>query len=174
MTAHDNIAIGDISRIGNQNQEVQDAVIFAAKKSNIHNTIISLPKGYQTVLSRWLVNDEEGIDLSGGEWQKIALARMFMRNNADLFILDEPTAALDPQAELEIFSRFIKTSRGKTTILVSHRFSTVAIAEVIAVIEEGRIIEYGSHKQLLKKGGVYAKLYNIQAKQFRELESYEL
>lgn len=174
MTAHDNIAIGDISRIGNENQEVQEAVIFAAKKSNIHNTIISLPKGYQTVLSRWLVNDEEGIDLSGGEWQKIALARMFMRKNADLFILDEPTAALDPQAELEIFSRFIKTSRGKTTILVSHRFSTVAIAEVIAVIEEGRIIEYGSHKQLLKKGGVYAKLYNIQAKQFRELESYEL
>jgi ATP-binding cassette subfamily B protein len=167
LTAFENIALGDVSQLNNGSKpQAEKMAREAARKAGIHETIEKLPQGYDTILSRWLAEDGKGVDLSGGEWQKIALARMFMRD-ADLLILDEPTAALDVQAEYDIYSRFVELMRGKTSLLISHRFSTVRMADVIAVLEDGRIIEYGGHKQLLARAGTYAKLYNMQADRYR-------
>jgi len=128
----------------------------------VHEVIEKLPRGYETLLSRRLGGDESIAELSGGEWQKIAIARMFIRNAAFL-ILDEPTASLDAQAEYEIYKRFAELTRGRTSLLISHRFSTIRMADVIAVLENGRITECGTHFDLLRQNGTYAKLYNIQA-----------
>ena len=132
----------------------------------IHNTITNLTKGYQTVLSRWLSDDGNGTDLSGGEWQKIAIARMLM-HESDLLILDEPTAALDAQAEYDTYTHFASLVTGRTSLLISHRFSTVRMADAIAVLENGQITEHGSHDELLSLGGTYSKLYNMQAERYR-------
>ncbi|MCL4466692.1 MAG: ATP-binding cassette domain-containing protein, partial [Chloroflexi bacterium] len=160
LTAHENIGVGDCERIGDPLR-----VCRAAMRSGIDDVIRNLPHGYQTVLSRWLAKGEVGVDLSGGEWQKIALARMLARD-ADLLIMDEPTAALDSQAEQEMYDHFISVIRGHTTVLISHRFSTVRMADIIAVIESGRVTEYGSHSQLASSQGVYARLYNLQASRY--------
>ena len=116
------------------------------------------------MLSRWLSEEGEGpgADLSGGEWQKIALARMFMRE-ADLLMLDEPTASLDAQSEYDLYKRFVDLMSGRTSLLISHRFSTVRMANLIAVLEDGRITECGMHEDLVLLGGSYATLYNMQA-----------
>jgi ATP-binding cassette subfamily B protein len=103
-----------------------------------------------------------GVDLSGGEWQKIALARAYMKE-AQLLILDEPTAALDARAEYEVFQRFADLTKGKSAVLISHRFSTVRMADRIVVLEQGQLIEMGSHEELLEKDGRYAELFNLQA-----------
>jgi ATP-binding cassette subfamily B protein len=107
-----------------------------------------------------------GVDLSGGEWQKIALGRAYMRE-AQLLILDEPTAALDARAEYEVFERFKELTQGKTAVLISHRFSTVRMADRILVVEHGRVQEIGSHEELLAKGGRYAELFQLQAAGYR-------
>lgn len=104
---------------------------------------------------------EEGIELSVGQWQKIALARAFFKD-AQILCLDEPTASIDAKGEHSLFKKFKKLTKGKTTILISHRFSTVRMADKIIVIDKGRLIEEGSHKELLRKGGVYAKLFRMQ------------
>jgi ATP-binding cassette subfamily B protein len=108
----------------------------------------------------------EGSDLSGGEWQKIAIARAYMRD-ADVLILDEPTAALDARSEYEVFQRFRDLSRGKTAMLISHRFSTVRMADRILVVEGGRVTEAGSHEDLVAAGGRYAELFELQAAGYR-------
>ncbi len=108
-----------------------------------------------------------GTDLSGGEWQKIAIARAFMRENS-IIVLDEPSSALDPLAEAELFTHFRALIQGKSAILISHRFSTVQMADVIYVMEQGRIIERGSHQELLQRNGAYARLYRTQAAQYQE------
>ena len=131
LTAHENVGLGDVVRMTEN-----DRVHRAAEKAGVHETLAALPQGYQTTLSRWLVDNGTGVDLSGGEWQKIALARLFIRD-ADLMILDEPTAALDAQAEYDVYSRFVDLVAVKTSLLISHRFSTVRMADVIAVLEEG-------------------------------------
>jgi len=161
FTAQENIGLGDVERVADI-----DHVRRAAQKAGVHATIESLPHGYQTMLSRMFAEDGYGVDLSGGEWQKIAIARMFVRD-ADLLILDEPTASLDAQAEYEIYSRFIELVEGRTSLLISHRFSTVRMADVIAVLANGRIIELGTHNELIANMGTYAKLYNMQAERYR-------
>ncbi len=136
----------------------------AALKGRADEFIDTLPQGYRTQLGKWF---QDGRELSGGQWQKVALSRAFMRTQADVLVLDEPTAAMDAQAEAEIFEHFRQLSEGRITILISHRFSTVRRADCIAVIESGRIVERGSHDELVARGGTYARLFELQARGYR-------
>jgi ATP-binding cassette subfamily B protein len=136
----------------------------AAAKGQAADFIDRLPGGYQTQLGKWF---KDGQELSGGQWQKIALARAFMRTGADVLVLDEPTAAMDARAEAEIFEHFRSLARERITILISHRFSTVRMADQIAVLDRGRIIEQGSHEALMALGGHYAQLFSLQARGYR-------
>ncbi len=122
-----------------------------------------LPKGYETPLGKWF---EEGAELSIGEWQKVALARAFIRE-ADIIVLDEPTSSLDASAEFEVFQKFRELAAGKTTILISHRFSSVRMADQIYMLQDGRITEAGSHAELMKCGREYARLFQMQAENYR-------
>lgn len=160
LTARENIGLGNVEHI-----EDVERVRRAATRAGIHDRIEQLPQGYQTTISLMFGDKGPGVDLSGGEWQKISTARMFMRES-DLLILDEPTAALDAQAEHETYNSFVQLMSGRTSVLISHRFSTVRMADVIAVLKDGRITEYGSHEQLLALGGIYARLYTMQAERY--------
>jgi ATP-binding cassette subfamily B protein len=132
----------------------------AAGKGMADETIEDLPQGYETQLGKWFKGGQE---LSGGQWQKIALSRAFMRSEADILVLDEPTAAMDAAAEATIFEHFRKLTHNRIAILISHRFSTVRMAGQIIVIENGRIIERGSHEDLMELDGHYARLFSLQA-----------
>jgi ATP-binding cassette subfamily B protein len=136
----------------------------AAGKGRADEFIETLPAGYQTQLGKWF---KDGRELSGGQWQKIALSRAFMRTRADILVLDEPTAAMDAQAEAEVFEHFRQLAEGRITILISHRFSTVRMADQIAVLDRGRIVERGSHEELMKLNGSYAHLFTLQARGYR-------
>jgi ATP-binding cassette, subfamily B, bacterial len=136
----------------------------AAGKGMAGEFIEQLPGGYRAQLGKWF---RDGRELSGGQWQKIALSRAFMRTRADILVLDEPTAAMDAQAEAEVFEHFRQLAAGRITILISHRFSTVRMADQIAVLERGRIIERGSHDELMRLGGRYAHLFTLQARGYR-------
>ncbi|MDQ5823997.1 MAG: ABC transporter ATP-binding protein/permease [Chloroflexota bacterium] len=163
LSAQQNIGLGDLSKL-----EDNDSIQLAATKAGIHDKIGELPHGYETVLSRWLTDKGTGADLSGGEWQKVAVARMFMRDGtADLLIMDEPTAALDAKAEYEIYSKFVELMSGRTCLLITHRFSTVHMSNLVAVLENGQITEYGTHDELLAYNKTYAQLYNMQATHYR-------
>jgi ATP-binding cassette subfamily B protein len=157
LTVLENIGLGNVRDINNTERARK-----AAMQAGIHNTIDRLPQNYDTILSHRLAGDAIGTDLSGGEWQKIAMARMFMRD-ADMLILDEPTASLDAEAEYDIHNRFVELTGSRTSLLIAHRFSTVRMADAIAVLEGGRIIEYGSHNELLLLNGRYASLYGMQS-----------
>jgi len=161
MTAHENIGVGRVDKI-----EQRELVMSAAGKSGANNVIERLPQGYNTMLGRWFKDLKDSTQLSGGEWQKIALARAFMRD-ARILVLDEPTSALDAQAEHEVFTRFRLLTEGKTAVFISHRFSTVRLADRIFVIENGSIIESGSHYELIALNGRYAELFNLQAEAYR-------
>ena len=154
FTAGENIAIGRVAA-----RAEHARIVSAAASSRADEIIARLPQGYAQPLGKRFRN---GVELSGGEWQKIALARAYMRD-ADVLILDEPTAALDARAEFEVFSRFKELSRGKSTILISHRFSTVRMADRILVLHAGRVDELGSHAELMRAGGRYAELFKLQA-----------
>jgi ATP-binding cassette subfamily B protein len=158
MTARDNIAVGRIE-IPHTEQEIEDA----AEKSMAAGVIARLTGGYDQMLGRRF---ESGTDLSGGEWQKLALARAYLRD-AQLLILDEPTAALDARSELQVFERFAELTQGKTSLLISHRFSTVRMADRIIVLEGGKLVEEGSHPQLMALGGRYAAMFEMQAASYR-------
>jgi ABC-type multidrug transport system fused ATPase/permease subunit len=122
--------------------------------------IQEMPQGFQTQLGSWF---KGGLELSGGQWQKIALSRAFMRGHADILVLDEPTAAMDAEAETEIFEQFRALTQDQIAILISHRFSTVRMADRIVVLEKGEIVEQGSHAELLAAAGRYAYLFSLQA-----------
>ncbi|HEY5001906.1 MAG TPA: ABC transporter ATP-binding protein [Ktedonobacteraceae bacterium] len=158
MSARENIGVGRINEIENE-----DLVMSAARKSGANAVIEQLPSGYETMLGRWF---KDGTQLSGGEWQKVALARAFMRD-ARILVLDEPTSSLDAQAEYEVFEHFRTLTEGKSAIFISHRFSTVRLADRIFVIEHGGILESGSHQELMALDGRYAELFNLQAEAYR-------
>jgi len=158
MTARENIAVGQIDTLARL-EPLQEA----ARKSMAAPVIESLPFNYEQMLGRRF---EGGVDLSGGEWQKVALARAYLRN-AQILILDEPTAALDARSEFEVFRRFAELTTGRTALFISHRFSTVRMADRVVVLEHGRITEDGSHEQLANLGGRYAEMFELQAMHYR-------
>jgi len=154
LTLRENIAMGEIGEIGNQPR-----IESAAEKSLANEVISSVPKGYDQQLGKRF---KQGKDLSGGQWQKIAIARAYMKD-AEVLILDEPTSALDARAETEAFQRFIKLTEGKTAVIISHRFSTVRIADRIMVLKDGTVLEIGTHEELMKNEKLYSELFNLQA-----------
>ncbi len=158
MTARENIAVGRIEFLDDL-QRIREA----ARKSVAHDVIQRLPRKYEQMLGRRF---EGGVDLSGGEWQKLALARAYLRD-AQVLILDEPTAALDARAEYQVFERFNELTEGKMALFISHRFSTVRMAERIIVLEDGGIAEEGSHERLMARGGRYAEMFELQASSYR-------
>ena len=158
FTARENIGVGRLPEM--ENVALVEA---SAAKSGADTVITGLPQGYETTLGRWF---DEGFQLSGGEWQKVALARAFMRD-AEILILDEPTASLDARAEYEIFARMKELTEGKMAVFISHRFSTVRLADRIFVLEDGTISEAGTHPELLAREGTYAELFNLQAAAYR-------
>jgi len=158
LTARENIWLGNVVLPPDQ-----ERIVAAARHAGADEVITGLPQGYETILGKWFENGEE---LSVGEWQKVALARAFLRD-AQIIVLDEPTSALDARAEYEVFKKFRQLAEGRTVVLISHRFSTVRMADRIFVLEDGRIIESGAHDELVRRGGTYARLFETQAQYYR-------
>ena len=154
-TASENIGLGNVPEITDR-----EAVIEASKQAGSDELISKLPAGYDTALGKWF---DAGVNLSGGEWQKVALARAFMRDEARILLLDEPTSALDAQAEYDLFERLRSLTRGRTAVYISHRFSTVRRADRIIFLEHGRLVEEGTHEDLMRLNGRYARLFRMQA-----------
>lgn len=158
FTAGENIRLGNIED-GSEPEKIEQA----ARRSGAHEVITSLPKGYDTILGKFFENGEE---LSVGQWQKVALARAFLRES-QLIVLDEPTSAMDPKAEYEVFQKFRDLTRDQMAVIVTHRLSTVKMADRIFVLDKGRIIEQGTHLELIQLGGTYARLFEVQAQSYR-------
>jgi ATP-binding cassette subfamily B protein len=155
----ENIGAGDVAAFDDRQRWGE-----AAAKGQAADFIAALPSSYETQLGRWFNNGQE---LSGGQWQRIALARAFMRSGAEILVLDEPTAAMDAETEAQIFEHFRSLTKDRIAFLISHRFSTVRYADQIVVLDEGRIVEHGSHDELIARGGRYAHLFNLQARAYR-------
>lgn len=164
MTVADNIAVGNI-----RCRPLIDTITAAAKRAGIHGAITNLERGYDTMLGRSFVSSMQShtADLSGGQWQKIALARAYMRS-ADLLVLDEPTSSLDAKSEHRLFNDLVRLSRGRTSLVISHRFGTIRMADLVAVLEQGRVVEYGTHDSLIALGGRYSKLVAAHARSLRK------
>lgn len=156
LVLRENVGVGSVGHLDDEPR-----IVRAIERGGAAAVREGLSAGLDAPLGRWF---EDGAELSGGQWQKLALARGFMREEADILILDEPTAALDAEAEHAVFERFKELAAGRTTIIISHRFSTVRMADRILVLEGGRVIEDGSHADLVARGGTYARLYDLQAR----------
>jgi ATP-binding cassette, subfamily B, bacterial len=155
LTARENVGFGEVQNLKNDAQ-----VTRAIERGGAETVVGALKAGIETQIGRWF---KDGVELSGGQWQKIALARAFMRESADILVLDEPTAALDAEAEHAVFQRFRELTQGKTSILISHRFPTVRMADRILVIDRGQVVEEGTHDSLVSANGRYAHLFALQA-----------
>jgi len=155
----ENIGVGDVEHFEDEARWREAAALATAAPF-----VEELPAGYQTQLGKWF---RDGRELSGGQWQKIALARAFIREGADILVLDEPTAAMDARAEAQVFEQFRELARERMVILISHRFSTVRMADQILVVQGGRILERGSHAELMHLDGLYAHLFSLQARGYR-------
>lgn len=158
LTAAENIGVGQIDAMGDRAR-----IERAARKGMADEVVAGLPRGYDQVIGRRF---KDGVDLSGGQWQKIAIARAYMRD-AQVMILDEPTAALDARSEYEVFERFKELSDNKTAVLISHRFSSVRMADRILVLADGKVEASGTHAELMAQGGRYAELFELQAAGYR-------
>ncbi|MCW8196286.1 ABC transporter ATP-binding protein [Proteobacteria bacterium 005FR1] len=159
MLVGENVGAGDVAFFADADRWQR-----AADKGMASDFIQAMPEGFNTQLGRWF---KGGRELSGGQWQKVALSRAFMRENADILVLDEPTAAMDAEAEATVFEHFRQLAHNKITVLISHRFSTVRMADTIVVMDKGEIIEKGNHHELLQLNGRYAHLFNLQAKAYQ-------
>jgi len=158
MLLRENIGVGRVEALSDL-----ERIRSAAAKSLADSVVAQMSKGFDQMLGRRF---EGGAELSAGQWQKVALARAYMRD-AQLVILDEPTASLDARAEYEVFQRFTELTAGRMAVLISHRFSTVRMADRILVLEQGRIVEHGTHEDLVRQGGRYAELFELQAAGYR-------
>jgi ATP-binding cassette subfamily B protein len=159
LTAKENVGLGSVPEM-NDLPAVEEAVELGGAT----DVVSELKEGLATQLGRWFNN---GVDLSGGQWQRLALARAFMRRGADVLVLDEPTAALDAEAEHAVFERFARLTKGRTSILISHRFPTVRMADRIVVVEDGKVVEQGTHEALVAANGRYAQLFALQAQGYQ-------
>jgi ATP-binding cassette, subfamily B, bacterial len=158
LSARENVGFGRSDALDDL-----DRIVDAAQRAGAHDDLIGLPDGYETTLGKEFFG---GYDLSGGQWQRVALARLFFRD-APLLILDEPTASLDARAENRVFEQVQELAHGRSLLLISHRFSTVRSADRIYVLDQGRVIEAGSHDELVAYGGRYAELFELQARAYR-------
>ena len=159
LKLRENIGLGSVDHL-----EDEPRIERAAERGGASELLATLPGGLDAALGHWF---EKGSELSGGQWQKVALARAFMREDADILVLDEPTAALDAESEHAVFERFRELAKGRTTIVISHRFPTVRMAKTIVVLEQGQIVEHGSHETLLAQSGKYARMFNLQAQGYQ-------
>jgi ATP-binding cassette subfamily B protein len=179
LAAADNIAVGDITAADITADAGRPALEAAATWAGIDGTLRALPNGYDTMLSRTFSDgpdqvgpdrtDPVGVVLSGGQWQRLALARAVLRRSVDLLILDEPSSGLDARAEHEVHRRLAGLRRGRTSLLISHRLNTVRDADVIVVLEAGAVVEQGDHDSLMAAGGAYAEMFRLQAAGFAEV-----
>ncbi|WP_225977426.1 ABC transporter ATP-binding protein [Nostoc sp. CENA543] len=160
LTLGENIALSNLQALENR-----DLLRFAIEKADIIQLVTQFPTGADTPLGKQF----SGTELSGGQWQKLALARAFVRQQAQILLLDEPTAALDPRSEYELYLRFVELTEGKTTILITHRLASVRMAHRILVLKAGQLIEDGTHQELLQHGGEYTTLWNMQVQQYRDV-----
>lgn len=166
LSARDNIGLGDATQLGDAG-----AIAAAARQAEAHEFLSRLPRGYDTLLTRVFPGDDpsgdDGVQLSGGQWQRVALARAMLRADADVLILDEPSAGLDPDAEAALHARLATLRSGRTSLLISHRLNAVRAADIIVVLDRGRVREQGDHDQLLARAGEYARLVRVQAAGYR-------
>ncbi|HEY8090942.1 MAG TPA: ABC transporter ATP-binding protein, partial [Polyangiaceae bacterium] len=159
LKVRENVGMGSVDHIDDEPR-----IGRAVDRGGATDLVSGLTGGLDAPLGRWF---QDGTELSGGQWQKIALARAFMREEADILVLDEPTAALDAEAEHAVFTRFRELAQGRTTIVISHRFPTVRMASTIVVLDQGQVVEKGTHEELVAQGGKYAKMFALQAEGYR-------